>query len=297
MAQVDVMPDALEVVHYDEAGIPLYIRTGLLSSYVGMRAVCHWHEDFEFIRVIKGAMRYSINGRTILLREEDSLFVNSRQMHFGFDYRREECSFICILVHPEILATNPVLALRYIRPLIEHGAPYLQFSSAEPDGRRLAERLSAVWNCKERGAFGYELEALSLLMGVMSVLLGSLPEEGRQRDEQIIAQRSMVTFIAKHFAEPLTLEEIAESAHLSKSACIRHFQRYAGQSPFDFLISYRLEFARDLLCRTEKTVTEIAALSGFNNLSYFGKLFRRRFGCSPSAYRGAAKQQGEKEGQ
>ena len=45
--------------------------------------------------------------------------------------------------------------------------------------------------------------------------------------------------------------------------------------------------ARDLLRRTGKSVTEIAALSGFNNLSYFGKLFRRRFGCSPSEYRRA----------
>ena len=285
MAQVDVMPDALEVVHYDEAGLPLYIRKGLLSSYAGMRAVCHWHEDFEFIWVVKGAMRYSINGRTILLQEGDSLFVNSRQMHFGFDHRREECSFICTFVHPELFEANSVLAARYIRPLIAYGAPYLLFSAAEPEGRLLADRLAAVWDCKERGAFGYELEALSILQGVVGMLLGSLPEDGKKSSEQNLAQRSMVTFIAKHFAEPLTLEEIAQSAHLSKSACIRHFQRYAGQTPFDFLISYRLEFARDLLRRTDKSVTEIAALSGFNNLSYFGKLFRRRFGCSPSEYR------------
>lgn len=290
MAQVDVMPDDLEVVHYDEAGIPLYIRKGLLSSYVEMRAVCHWHEDFEFICVEKGAMRYSVNGRTVLLREGDSLFVNSRQMHFGFEYHREECSFICILVHPDLLAANTVLSSRFIRPLVEHGAPYLLFPAAEPNGSLLSDRLAAVWQCKEQRAFGYELEALSILMRVMTVLVAGLPEDEEQADEQIFAQRSMVTFIAKHFAEPLTLEEIAQSAHLSKSTCIRLFKRYAGQSPFDFLISYRLEFSRDLLCRTTKSVTEIAALSGFNNLSYFGKLFRRRFGCSPSAYRGTVQE-------
>ena len=44
-----VMQDASEIVRYDEVGIPLYIREGLLSSYPDHRALCHWHEDIEWV--------------------------------------------------------------------------------------------------------------------------------------------------------------------------------------------------------------------------------------------------------
>ena len=77
------MQDASEIVHYDNPGVPLYIRTGILSNYPDMKALCHWHEDIELIYVIEGEMNYRINDRDILLKEKDCLVVNSRQLHYG----------------------------------------------------------------------------------------------------------------------------------------------------------------------------------------------------------------------
>ena len=51
-----VMQDASEIVRYDEVGIPLYIREGLLSSYPDHRALCHWHEDIEWVQIRSGQM-------------------------------------------------------------------------------------------------------------------------------------------------------------------------------------------------------------------------------------------------
>lgn len=59
---VDVMQDASEIVRYDETGIPLYIQTGELSRYPDRKALCHWHDDLEFIKIIDGEMNYYING-------------------------------------------------------------------------------------------------------------------------------------------------------------------------------------------------------------------------------------------
>ena len=58
-----VMQDASEIVRYDEVGIPLYIREGLLSSYPDHRALCHWHEDIEWVQIRSGQMNYYINGK------------------------------------------------------------------------------------------------------------------------------------------------------------------------------------------------------------------------------------------
>ena len=56
---VDVMQDASEIVRYDETGIPLYIQTGELSRYPDRKALCHWHDDLEFIRIVPGEMKYN----------------------------------------------------------------------------------------------------------------------------------------------------------------------------------------------------------------------------------------------
>ena len=90
-----VMQDASEIVRYDEVGIPLYIREGLLSSYPDHRALCHWHEDIEWVQIRSGQMNYYINGKRVLLNAGEAIIVNSRQMHYGYSENGQECDFIC----------------------------------------------------------------------------------------------------------------------------------------------------------------------------------------------------------
>ena len=62
---------------------PIYIRHSCLSSYPGYAAPPHWHDDIEFIIILKGGMTYNVNGKLIDLASGEGIFVNSRQMHFG----------------------------------------------------------------------------------------------------------------------------------------------------------------------------------------------------------------------
>ena len=293
MKDVDIMPDSSEIVHYDEAGIPLYIRSGRLSTYPDMKASCHWHEDFEFIHILEGEMNYSINGKTVLLREGDSIFVNSRQMHYGYEHERSECIFICVLVHPELITSNRKLYERFVEPVLSDAAqPYAVISAAEDAlASKLLLELSRL---KEEHAVGYEIYASAILSSLF-MLFSSRILTGRaehlHEDEKLSAQKKMVAFIAGNYAYPLTLEDIASSANLSKSSCIRLFKTYANGTPFEFLNAYRLQAACDLLIRTGKSVTEIASLCGFGSVSFFTKCFRQKYHITPSAYRKAAKQE------
>ena len=117
-----VMQDASEIVRYDEVGIPLYIREGLLSSYPDHRALCHWHEDIEWVQIRSGQMNYYINGKRVLLNAGEAIIVNSRQMHYGYSENGQECDFICILCHPKILTANSVLYQSYITPVLSNPA-------------------------------------------------------------------------------------------------------------------------------------------------------------------------------
>lgn len=87
------------------------------------------------------------------------------------------------------------------------------------------------------------------------------------------------------FDAPVTLPQLAEVASLSPSHLLRSFKQLFHQSPHQYLTSIRLEQAQHLLLSTDLSVTEICFSVGFESFGSFSWLFRRKIGCSPSAYR------------
>lgn len=81
MNGVSILKDASEIVHYNNPNIPVYLKERWLSSYTNMEALCHWHEDIEYVKALKGHMVYYVNGEKLQISEKDALIVNARQMH------------------------------------------------------------------------------------------------------------------------------------------------------------------------------------------------------------------------
>ena len=83
----------------------------------------------------------------------------------------------------------------------------------------------------------------------------------------------------------ISLADIAASANISQSECCRCFQRCLKQSPFDYLIEYRIRQAAGMLLDTDKPISEICMETGFNSTSYFSNKFKSILGQSPRDYR------------
>lgn len=287
---MELMQDFSEIVHYERTGIPLYIRTADLSIYPGKSAPCHWHDDIEWIYMISGKMCYYINGKRILLNEKDSLMVNARQMHYGYSYQEQDCHFLCILFHPSLFGSNKVLLQNYVTPVMENAdCEYLHFDSKQTRGQEIAEYLEQIRRLKEEEASAYEMQVIAVMLQLWSSLLqGSeltVQNDKGNRNSDLEIQKKMVSFLYQHFAEPITLNEIAASGNVSRSKCCLIFKHYLQQSPMDFLNTFRLKTSCSLLQNTEKSITEIAFSCGFNHLSYFSKLFFKSYGCTPREYR------------
>ena len=290
--RVDLMQDASEIVRYDETGIPLYIQTRELSRYPERKALCHWHDDLEFIRITDGKMNYYINGKNVVLKENDGIMVNTRQMHYGSSVSREECSFLCILVHPSLFSSNKLIYQKYLLPLLENREiEYIYLDSQRPDHAFILDSLTEMTRLKEQGGFGYELEIIGLFYMIWGNLArqfmagtGAAAASGSQ-DIDTKAQKDMVSFIYQHYTEKLTLAAIAASGGVCRSKCCQIFKKYLCLSPIDFLNAYRLEVSSYLLRKTDKSITEIATECGFGHLSYYSELFARRYGCTPRQYR------------
>ena len=259
----------------------------------------HWHSELEFVEILQGAIECHIGEEIIELREGDTFFINSGVIH---KYqapkvcREKQCMFSDILFLPEIIAPNSSLIYeKYVRPIVLYGKPFLvmrQTQAWEESVQNLYHHIVHV--CLEEE----DLTELRIQAGVSELwtrLFHYLyrEESEQQENKNILAQarlRKMMQFIWDHFHEKITLDDIAASANISKSAALRCFRSGMQTSPVGYLNNFRLNRAKELLLTSHSTVSEIAVSVGFDNVGYFDRVFRRTFGLTPKQF---AKQGGE----
>lgn len=92
-------------------------------------------------------------------------------------------------------------------------------------------------------------------------------------------------YIHSHISEPISLQEIANAATMSKFHFLRSFRDAFGKTPHQMLTAIRLEKAKNLLCSTDFPISDIILLVGFESISSFSLLFKKSFGSSPQSFR------------
>lgn len=95
----------------------------------------------------------------------------------------------------------------------------------------------------------------------------------------------VLNYIDTHFLEPITLDDIASACHISKSYLSHMFSDIKKQTVTQYILDKRLEKSRHQLEKTNLTVEEIALSSGFNNASYFSRVFKEYYNMTPLSYR------------
>jgi transcriptional regulator GlxA family with amidase domain len=95
----------------------------------------------------------------------------------------------------------------------------------------------------------------------------------------------MMIYIHDHFAEKISVRDLAAAAFLSERECYRVFQNCLHMTPTEYLTSIRLQMACRMLAETRESVTDIGHACGLGSSSYFGKTFREHTGYTPLEYR------------
>jgi transcriptional regulator GlxA family with amidase domain len=94
-----------------------------------------------------------------------------------------------------------------------------------------------------------------------------------------------LTLVAKHYREPLTIADIAQSVHMAPAHAMRVFRKFSGMTLYESLIHHRVSHAQRLLTTTDGTIDHICAESGFGSPARFYACFHKVVGQSASAYR------------
>jgi len=127
------------------------------------------------------------------------------------------------------------------------------------------------------------LRAKSVFFNVMDAVLSGASHLRKEGGRQVVEQA--IEYINNSYMQPLTIPKLAEQYGLGSQQFAYLFQKYAKMSPNEYLISQRMSRARELLCTTTCSVSEISDYVGYSDPYYFSKLFKKRTGISPSALR------------
>ena len=111
-----------------------------------------------------------------------------------------------------------------------------------------------------------------------------MPTQTPRDHKRILQLKQALEFIESSYTLPLSLQEISESVGMSPKYFCRFFQEMTHRTPIDYLNYYRIERACYHLLTTNLSITEVAFSSGFNDLSYFIKTFKKYKGTTPKKY-------------
>jgi AraC-like DNA-binding protein len=251
----------------------------------------HWHERVEIVYILRGGFQAYINGIQYEGNQGDIVTVNTGLIHGFFDPIPDTCARI-FQFGLEIFGEN----------LIEIQGQNLQgpvFSrrsliTASRDGEiypRLEGLLMGIFEEYQQKSPGYRLMIKSKLYELASLFLRDIPVEQPSRKWTVNKQNNqylerIFSLMLEKFDNPdFSLDTAAKDAGMSKYHLSRFLKEHTGQGFHDHLTRIRLRQAERHLLESDRPVTDIAYLCGFQSLATFNRLFKAYTGASPSVYR------------
>jgi AraC family L-rhamnose operon transcriptional activator RhaR/AraC family L-rhamnose operon regulatory protein RhaS len=132
---------------------------------------------------------------------------------------------------------------------------------------------------------GFRFLATALYMQLIGYLARCYTRSRNPDSRALLRLAEAISYLETYFAEPIDLDELASTAHMSKRSFIRAFRAAMGSAPINYLIQLRINRAADMLRRDDRSVTDIAFRVGFSDGNYFTRQFRKVIGVTPRVYR------------
>ena len=251
---------------------------------------CNWHDEIELIYIKKGVgsitvdfQQYKVKGPTLVLILPGQLHSIEQLEEYSMEYEN-------IIFHPSMLVSKQidVTATEFLQPLTARKITVpTVFTPVYPYSKDVIAPIDACDEICKTKPQGYELFIKSQLYQFFFILsnrcrnLSNTKENRKTLDKMKI----VLKYIENNYMHRITIADVSASIEFSESHFMRYFKETMGTSFVDYLRDYRLTMASRLLTTSDSAILDIAAEVGFDNLSYFNRIFKKRFEMTPSAYR------------
>lgn len=253
----------------------------------------HWHEHIEFIQVKSGRALITIESHQIEIKEKDIVFINSGQIH-AVEAISGVHSSIGGLIFDKFFLENITggIESRYLYIAYLNGHHQHVYSAYHPIWTELNECMKVSSEEYVVRDICYEMKIKACIYRMIAAILRNYKQHNldREHDKQVQVEQHfakigpVLDYIERHIAEPLYLEPLSSLINMSPFHFSRFFKKITGITLTEYIRSTRIGLAKKLLIDRELSVTEIAETTGFCDIQYFGKVFKRETGVSPSQF-------------
>jgi AraC-like DNA-binding protein/mannose-6-phosphate isomerase-like protein (cupin superfamily) len=247
----------------------------------------HYHNSLELFVPLGVRGEVVIDGASYSVADDQVLYMRPNAVHSLIIKKHSASKFIGLLINPSIFsrtyqAVTSDSGARFNRDFERLSVVHTRYASRL---RELCLRLSLL-SSRPAHPPQHPISVLSD-MGVLNAILSLLLEEESTRgaaaeDNDWI--RATLSLLHEYIGRPVSLGELALSRAVSKSHLCRKFKQCTGTTVLGYLNQIRVNHAMYLMARRGATVTVASIESGFDNVSYFIKIFRRVVGATPKQW-------------
>lgn len=254
----------------------------------------HWHDELELGYIEKGTSVIRTIDQDYPVHQGNGFFINANVMDTKINGNPGQPAMeINHIFHPIFIGGHfgSRITSKYMNPILQNhqiSVHVIQRGTKEADAV-----LNHLILLKEINAEpGQEIAIRNTLSTAWLLLLEEIEKHFKApqiaETEKQNRIKSMISYIHRNFGNKLALEEIAAAANISPREANRIFQKAIQQTPFEYLMHYRLNRAKELLSHSELSITEISYQCGFTDSTYMGKQFKKAYGITPRDYRRTA---------
>lgn len=280
-------PDLKELTEHRTTTLPIACYHTTISHNINGYIPMHWHDEFQFVLIMKGQAVFHIQEESVTLDEGDGLFINSGCLHLARDNHHSGCVYICLNVSPSFVLSQELFRSHVYPYIGATNLPYLRLTPQEDWAKNIVDAILEIDRLIRQSPALYQIDITIQLAHIWRNLVANgFPLE--YKEAEILKNhrmKNMLNWIHLHFAERVRLEDIAKEGQLSRSECCRYFRRFLKKTPLNYVMEYRIQKSLTLLQQPEYNVTDVAYQVGFNSTSYFIHQFRKSMNMTPLAYK------------
>ena len=250
------------------------------KNYYQYEMPLHWHKEFEIIRILRGSLTLFIDGLEYSLLQGDIITVNCGSLHRAVP---EDCVYECVVLDLNMLLCSCDID-RFFRPIINcERSVYVLLNQ---DSGRLYRTASDIFDAVRSNEAFDKMSVMSALFAFFCELYKENAVTERRKtphNNHAKTVSEIINWVEDNIGETFSLDTLSKRAGMNPKYFCRVFKESTGETPINYINRLKTDHAC-LLISQGASVTEAAMQSGFSDMCYFSKVFKKHRGVSPSVW-------------
>jgi AraC-like DNA-binding protein/quercetin dioxygenase-like cupin family protein len=246
----------------------------------------HWHKHYEILYLQKGKAEITLNGEIVLFKEKEMIMINAYEPHSIKTF--EESKFLVMQFKPGFLDEeySRIFQVKYL----------VTFLGDKHIKNRIVKEKSVFENdlieiqevlCSK--PIAYELCIRSNILKIIYKLIQEkivhIPDIHEANYKNLDVIMKSIEYVQQNLSSKIEEKEIVKALGYNQAYFCKMFKEIMGQTFVEYILYLRISEAEKSLITTEKSITQVSLESGFNSLSYFNRVFKKKNNISPLLYR------------